>query len=228
MYLSASAGVSKLRLMRPSGATVGSAAALMPKPSPINRVSRPISFFISLEDSPKRPTTLWRIHYRCRWPSESHNLYYVNFVGGIEAIVGADGKAAAQLLQQLRGSGNASRVSTRPRSAWSSRAAGGRVDACRGQRNVADALADRVGNRVRQRRAGRSLRRLARSQERRTRMRDHLHVDRFRHVREARDGISAPVAAGDAMRLPRDLLEKRPADGLHDAALDLVADAVGI
>src|SRR3981081_4687992 len=45
---------------------------------------------------------------------------------------------------------------------------------------------------------------------------------------EAQDRIAAPVAARDPRIAEGHRLERRPADGLHDCALDLVADAVRI
>ena len=57
-------------------------------------------------------------------------------------------------------------------------------------------------------------------------------VDQFglhlRHLAEAQDRIAVPVARGDAVLVEPHLLLQGPAHGLDDAALELVARAVGI
>src|SRR5207248_7789442 len=57
---------------------------------------------------------------------------------------------------------------------------------------------------------------------------DDVSVDTLRNACEAHDRIAAPVAAGDAHVVERYRLVQGPAQRLHDAALDLIADAVGI
>ena len=55
---------------------------------------------------------------------------------------------------------------------------------------------------------------------------DQRHRD-LRHVGELQDRVADPVGAGDAAGVEGDVFDQRAADGLHDAAFDLVGRAVG-
>src|SRR5512144_2295408 len=67
------------------------------------------------------------------------------------------------------------------------------------ERKVANPYAERVSDRVRERRGRRALRRLARPEERLAGAIDDLHVDGFGQLLEAEDRIAAPVAARDPL-----------------------------
>jgi hypothetical protein len=87
---------------------------------------------------------------------------------------------------------------------------------------------DSVGNGIGDRRGGRPLRCLAGAEKRLARPIEHVDLDRITRLREAHDRITAPVAAENAASVKQDALIKRPARGLHDAALDLVLVASGL
>src|SRR5690349_9938159 len=109
-----------------------------------------------------------------------------------------------------------------------------RSDADRGldslprQRQLAQAHAGRVGDRVGDGRRGRSLRRLAGAEKRRAGAFDHVDFDAVGHLGEARDRVGCPIVAYDPASVERDGLVERPAHRLDDATFDLVAYPVGI
>src|SRR5438105_2959456 len=94
------------------------------------------------------------------------------------------------------------------------------------ERQVADTHASRMGNGVGQCTGARTLRRLAGAEEMLAWPVDDVHVHALRDMREAQDRITRPVAARDARVGEHHRLERRPADRLDDAALDLVLDAI--
>lgn len=101
-------------------------------------------------------------------------------------------------------------------------------DGIGGQRHVSHTIADDPRDRVCERGARWSLRRLAGAEERLPRARHHLDLDRERNVGEARDRIFAPVERGAAVRVEADRFVPRPAQRLDDPAFDLVADPARI
>ena len=74
---------------------------------------------------------------------------------------------------------------------------------------------------------GRSDRAFAYSKRGVTRAVDQFGPD-LRHLAEAQDGIGVPVARGDALVVELDLFLERPAQGLDDTALKLIARAIGV
>ena len=97
------------------------------------------------------------------------------------------------------------------------------------ERQLANPRAGRVGDRVADRCGGRTLRRFAWSRESAAPGRSiDVDVDALRNLGEAQHRIPAPVRALDRGPSNVDRFVQRPARRLDDAALDLVANAVGI
>src|SRR6266508_3350104 len=102
------------------------------------------------------------------------------------------------------------------------------LDALAGEWQFPQVRAGRVGNRIGERRSGRSLRGLAGAQEWLLRPVDKMDLDTVRQVGKAHDRVGAPIPAGNLRSVERHLFVQGPACGLHDAALDLIANAIGI
>src|ERR1700753_2514402 len=94
-------------------------------------------------------------------------------------------------------------------------------DALAGQRQVADADSDRVGDRVADGPGDRSLGDLARPDFGLARRVQDAH-HHLRGVGEPEDRVAVPARGDDLVPVEPDLLAQRPARALHGAALDLV------
>src|SRR5438067_6004585 len=101
-------------------------------------------------------------------------------------------------------------------------------DALRGNRQFPHANPSRVADRIGDCCGGRTLGRLASTEERLAGAVDDMHLYAVRHATKAKDRIGTPVLAGDASVIESVRLVQGPARRLHNAALDLVADAVRI
>src|SRR5271170_1940727 len=95
------------------------------------------------------------------------------------------------------------------------------------QRQVAQTQARGIGERVGDGGGGGTHTGLAGTEERSAGAVDDMHIDAIGHVVEPDDGVTAPIPAGDLRLGVVNRFVERPAGGLHDAALDLVFDAVG-
>src|SRR5437867_1528998 len=109
----------------------------------------------------------------------------------------------------------------------SARRAGG-ADTLGRERQLPHTRAARREHGIRDGGRGRHGARLADAGRRRGRVAGDVDVDRFRRVAEGRDRIRVPAARDDATVAVLDLLQQGPRRGLLDAALDLVAHAVGV
>src|SRR5271166_4937431 len=98
---------------------------------------------------------------------------------------------------------------------------------CGWKGNRAQAYANRVEYSVGNRRWDHGGRRLSRAPWRLVRAVDELH-NHLRHLRESKDWISCPVQARDARAVECHPLLQRPAQGLHDIALDLIFDPIRV
>ena len=96
-----------------------------------------------------------------------------------------------------------------------------------GQRQVQPAPAGGVGDGVAQGGGHRPLNDFSGTEEGFSRLVEQMHIDFIRQLRETQNRITAPVVAANASRVVGDFFVQGPARGLDDAALDLIAQAIG-